>query len=269
MNECSYLRHWVSDLPKVGRFSFSLDEAKTQFPNMTNENIRNALYRLSSSGKIHSIWRGFYAIVLPEYGLDGSIPPVEYIDQLMAYIKADYYIALLSAAVYQGASHQSPQLFQVMSGKQLRSKTIDGSRLKFYYKRSISQSCIEQKTVKSGCVNVSVPALTALDLVSYASQSGGILNIATVLTELADSIDFDILDTDMLKREPRTTIQRLGYLLEKPLNEVELATRLYDKCVEAGLEFNRADLATRQTLNKPGYDGKWKIVINYNVEVDG
>jgi predicted transcriptional regulator of viral defense system len=264
-----HLRHWVDDLPKVGRSSFSLGDAMTQFPDMPAANLRNALHRLSQAGKVRSVWRGFYAVALPEYGLDGSIPPVEYIDQLMAHVKADYYVALLSAASYQGASHQSPQVFQVMSDRQIRSKDVSGSRLEFAYKRDMPKSCIEQKTVKSGYINVSAPALTALDLVDYPSRSGGISNVASVLAELADSIDFGILDVGLLMREPLATAQRLGHLLESTLGEVELAQNLYDKCKEAGLRFSRTGLVAGQLGQGLRFDEKWKVVINYDMEVDG
>jgi len=268
LHNYSYLRYWVDDLPKRGRSSFSLEDAKAQFPDMSDENMRNALYGLSVAGKVRSVWRGFYAIVLPEYGLDGSIPPVEYIDQLMTYVDAEYYVALLSAASYQGASHQSPQVFQVIADKHVRSKNTSGSRLDFAFKKNMPNCCIEQKIVKSGYINVSMPALTALDLVSYASRSGGISHVASVLSELADAIDFSKLNEDLLRDESRVTVQRLGYLLEGVLGEVELAESLYNKSVEAGLHFSRASLASGNTGQGLGYDRKWKIVINYDVEVD-
>jgi len=264
----SYLRHWVDALPKTGRSSFSLEDARTQFPDVSDVNMRNALYGLSMAGKVRSVWRGFYAIVLPEYGFEGNVPPVEYINQLMTYIKADYYVALLSAASYQGASHQSPQVFQVMSNKHMRSKNASGSRLDFIFKKNMPASCIDQKVVNSGHINVSAPALTALDLVRYPLRSGGVSRVAAVLSELIDSIDFDILNADLLRNESRVAVQRLGYLLEGTLGEVELAQSLYEKSAEAGLSFSRANLVNGDTKQKLGYDGKWKIVVNYDVEVD-
>lgn len=263
-----HIRYWIDDLPKVGRLSFSLDEVKTQFPDAPAANMRNTLHRLSVAGKIVSVWRGFYAIVLPEYGLDGRVPPVEYIDQLMAHLKVDYYVALLSAASFQGASHQSPQVFQVMTNKKMRPKNASGSQLEFVFKGNMSLDSREQKTVKSGSINVSSPPLTALDLVGYPSRSGGISNVASVLSELADSINFDTLDANLLTYEPRTTVQRLGHLLEHVLGEAELAESLYDKCIEAKLRFRRTDLAVGQQGQDPGYDSKWKVAINYDIEVD-
>jgi predicted transcriptional regulator of viral defense system len=267
LDDYRYVRHWVDDLPKRGRLSFSLDEVKQQFPDLNGHNVLKALHRLSVAGKAHSVWRGFYAIVLPDYGLSGDVPPVEYIDQLMAYLQTEYYIALLSAASYQGASHQSPQVFQVMCGKQMRPKSVGGSRLEFSYKGKMPRSGIEEKLVRGGAINVSSPALTALDLVGYSSRAGGINNVAAVLTELADSIDFGTLNADLLNNEPKATVQRLGHLLEVVIEEKQLADNLHDLCKQSGLKFNMTELVPGHSFERRSIDRKWKVAVNYDVEV--
>jgi len=268
LNPNAGLSAWIEDLPKIGRFSFSLDEVKEQFPEKNSSNIRNTLYRLSVAGKISSVWRGFYVIVLPEYGLEGRVPPVEYIDQLMSYIGTGYYVALLSAAAFQGASHQAPQSFQVMTAKQLRSKTADGSLLDFYRRQGMQDSFFEQRQVKAGYINISKPAVTALDLAGYVSRAGGISHVASVLSELADVIDFNVLCDEALLSFPCASVQRLGYLLEDVLDEGGLAEDLYLRSTEAGMKFNRANLSKGQKGMQPSFDRKWKIVVNYDVEVD-
>jgi predicted transcriptional regulator of viral defense system len=248
--------------------SFSLEEVRAQFPGMTDANVRNSLHRLASAGKVCTVWRGFYAVVLPEYGLSSNVPPVEYIDQLMAYVKADYYIALLSAASYQGASHQSPQVFQVIANRQFRSKVESGSRVEFAYKRVMSEGGIEQKAARSGLVNVSSPLLTALDLVTYQHKSGGISNVASVLSELAESIDLKPDAESLVKGEPCSSAQRLGHILGSVLDERELADGLLEVCAKAGLRFRRIDLVPGCGEKQIGFDAKWKVCINYDVEVD-
>jgi predicted transcriptional regulator of viral defense system len=249
--------------------SFSLADAKAQFPEMTDASVRNALHRLAAAGKLRSVWRGFYAIVLPEYGLSGDVLPVEYIGQLMAHIQVDYYIALLSAASYQGASHQSPQVFQVIANRQLRSKVASGSRLEFTYKRKVPEGGIEQKAARSGLVNVSTPLLTALDLVTYPRKSGGISNVASVLSELAESICVGPGAECVIKGEPRASVQRLGHILGSVLGEGELADGLLEICAKAGLRFGRVDLVPGHDGRPSGYDGKWSVSVNYDVEVEG
>jgi predicted transcriptional regulator of viral defense system len=248
--------------------SFSLEDVRAQFPGMADTNVHNSLHRLTSAGKVRSVWRGFYAVVLPEYGMSSDVPPVEYIGQLMAYVKANYYIALLSAASYQGASHQSPQVFQVITSRQFRSKVESGSRLEFAYKRVMSEDGIEQKAARSGLVNVSSPLLTALDLVTYQHKSGGISNVASVLSELAESIELRQDAESLIRGEPCSSVQRLGHILGNVLGERELADSLFEVCAKAGLHFGRVDLMPRSGEKQTGVDEKWKVSINYDVEVD-
>ena len=63
MNEYKQIRYWIEDLPKMGKTTFALSEVKELFPQKPPEQIKNALNRLVSSGKIASVWRGFYVIV--------------------------------------------------------------------------------------------------------------------------------------------------------------------------------------------------------------
>jgi len=115
MSEYHYIKDWVEDLPKKGKSTFSKEEVERQFPYLTNRNILNTLNRLVVKKKIQSVWRGFFAVVLPEHGLSGIVPPMDYIDMLMKYLNKQYYIALLNAAELYGAAHQAPQEFFVMS----------------------------------------------------------------------------------------------------------------------------------------------------------
>ena len=94
MNEYTQIRYWVDDLPRLGRSTFSLSEVRERFPQKPPSQIKNALNRLSASGKITSVWKGFYAVALPEYGLNGVIPPIEYIDHLMNYLGKHYIEAM-------------------------------------------------------------------------------------------------------------------------------------------------------------------------------
>jgi hypothetical protein len=141
---------------------------KRQFSSMPVTNIKNALYRLSRAGKIQSVWQGFYTVTLPEYGLSGKAPPVEYIDHLMRYIGSRYYVALLSTAALEGASHQAPQVFQVIAEKQFREKRMPGTRLEMIEKKAICPAYLVTKNVNSGIVTVSSPELTAF----YCDGSG-------------------------------------------------------------------------------------------------
>ena len=64
-----------------------------------------------------------------------------------------------------------------------------------------------------GTVLVSTPEATAVDLVGYQHQAGGLDLAATVLSELAEHIDAEKLSV-AAATAPVAWAQRLGYLLE-------------------------------------------------------
>lgn len=270
MKEYSQVRYWVNDLPKLGSTSFSLDEVKKQFPEKPPEQIKNALGRLVAAGEIISVWKGFYAVVLPEYGMKGFVPPSEYIDFLMKQLDNDYYIALLSAAALQGASHQQPQAFTFVCDRILHPKVKQGVRLEPIFKKSLPGKYVMKKNVRSGTVQISVPELTALDLFLYPHRVGGINRIATVLSELAENLNFDRVDDDFFREIPSGAFQRLGYLLDIEPEKKTLADNLLERCRAVGMRFRKVPLAlpAGDYAANGEIDEKWKIIINCEVESD-
>ena len=270
MDEYKQIRYWVDALPRMGKNTFSLEEVKETFPNKPPSQIKNALNRLAASGKVASVWRGFYAIVLPEYGLKGIIPPTEYIDHLMNHLGKEYYVATLSAAVLHGASNQKPLSFMFICEHILHPKEKNGIRLEPLLKKRIPRRYIERKNVNSGAINVSAPILTAIDLVLYPQKSGGFGNIATVLTELSECIESSSIDSDFFSFVPASAVQRLGYLLDVVLGESNLADDLLDKAFDASVRFRKVPLATYRDLNTADscYNAKWKVIVNEEVEAD-
>ena len=266
------IRDWVLELPKRGRLTFSTDDIYKQFPTRNKNTIKNVLLRLVENGKIQSVWHGFYVVVPVEYELKGIVPPVVYIDQLMTYLQKDYYIGLLNAASFYGAAHQQPQEFTIIiSGKDLRDKLKNGVKINFVSKKEIPHAFVRKNMTKTGYVSVSSPELTALDLLVYQKEIGGLSRAGTVLNELVEEMDFDKITPDFLKLFPVTAIQRFGYLLDEVLEQGDKAKILQEKVKQAGIKF-------RKTLLKPEIQSGelseyeqneiWKIIINENIEID-
>jgi len=270
MDEYKQIRYWIDALPRMGKNTFSLSEVKEMFPQRPSSQIKNALNRLATSGKIASVWRGFYAVVLPEYGIKGIIPPVEYIDHLMAHLKKDYYVATLTAAALQGASHQKPFAFTFICDQLLHPKEKNEIRLEPILKKHIPHKYVERKNVNSGAINVSAPILTAVDLLLYPVRSGGLGNIATVLAELSESIDLSSLENDFFDFVLSSAIQRLGYMLDIVLGESILADELLEKANIASVKFRKIPLATYKDANTTNcpFNTKWKVLANEDVEAD-
>lgn len=271
MKEYSKIRQWVEDLPKLGKSVFSRQELMDVFPDMSGYNISNTLYRLSKKKKILSVWRDFYAVILPEYGISGIPPAIEYIDQLMKFLRRDYYVALLSAAALQGASHHAPLEFFVISDSRiLRDKLKGDIKINFVTKKNIPEQYITQVRVNSGYINVSKLELTAFDLIIYEKNVGGINRIATVLSEFAENLDLSNINLGFLKSMDIAVIQRLGYLLDV-LEFKNIANDLFQKSQDAKLKFRKYPLSLlseKRNFSEYAINEKWKIIVNEEIDVD-
>jgi predicted transcriptional regulator of viral defense system len=271
MIEYSNIREWIEDLPKRGKITFSKEEVELQFPHLTNRNIQNTLNRLVTKKKIQSVWRGFWVVVPVEYGLKGVVDPIEYIAQLMDFLGQKYYIGLLSAAAIHGAAHQQPmELMLVTASNHLREKVKNDIKISFVSKKEIPQKYLQQIIVKSGYISVSTPELTAIDLFLYIKSVGGINRVATVLSELAEVIDFEKISLDFFQYTNTADIQRLGYLLDT-LGFVENADLLFQKVKAANLKFRKYPLCIKsQSIKISDFpiDKKWEIIINEEIDTD-
>jgi predicted transcriptional regulator of viral defense system len=271
MDEYCKIGKWIEDLPKRGKSVFSKQEVEKQFPVLSHYSIRNSLNRLTKKRKIQSVWRDFYAVILPEYGIKGVVPPMEYIDQLLKFLGKDYYISLLSAAALQGASHQVPmEFFVITNSRILRDQQKNDMKINFVTKKNIPAQYITQIMVNSGYVNISCPELTAFDLIIYEKNVGGINRVATVLSELSETLIFENISIEFLKSINLATIQRLGYLFDL-LRFEELANVLFQKSEEANIKFRKHPLSVlSEKKNYADYqvNNKWKIIINEEIDID-
>lgn len=262
------IKNWVEDLPKRGTITFSIEEVYKLFPSISKRGIASALLRLVTKGKILSVWKGFYVVIPIEYAHKGVVPPIVYINQLMEYLQRQYYIGLLDAAAFYAAAHQRPQIFTVITGlPSVRASEKKGIKMKFFIKKNIPTSCLIQKKTKSGYVLVSSPELTALDLIFYEKEIGGINRAATVLNELAEELNFRDFSISAFDNTPISVVQRLGYLLEE-LGYTELADNLFHKAKEAGISFRKTPLKAGKESEDCEYNAKWKIIINEEIEID-
>jgi len=265
------IKDWVEDLPKMGKIFFSQEEIITQFPDMSLQTIRRSLYRCIEKKKVQSVWHGFFAVALVEYGMKGIAPPIEYIDQLMKYLGKEYYVALLSAAELYGAAHQAPQeFFVICNTTNLRDKLKKDVKINFMSKKIIPHKHLTQMTTNSGYINVSSPILTAYDLLCYTKSVGEINRVGTVINDLVEKIRLTNVNKEfMLSFTPAIT-QRLGYLFEE-LGFEELANKLYRKAEIAGLKFRKVPLviaAKTKDLSKYPVNKRWKVVINEQIDID-
>lgn len=108
------LEDWVDALQAHGRYTFLRAEAVDE-SGLSAKAVKKALQRLAGRGRVTKVKDYFYVIVPLEYRAAGGPPPSWFIHDLMGAMHLPYYLGLLSAASLQGASHQRPQEFQVVT----------------------------------------------------------------------------------------------------------------------------------------------------------
>ena len=233
----------------------------------------DAAERLQKRKLLLSPRRGFYVAVPPQYASWGAPPPPWYIDALMRHEGEPYYVALLKAAELHGATHQAVMEFQVIAAKRIPKIRAGRNLIAFYYRKDLETvgEGLESRKTDTGTMQVSSPALTALDLLRYPQASAGIDNVATVLSDMGRKIDPKQLAVLSDKFE-RSVVQRLGYLLDR-LGYDSLADRMRVGLSKRGsppcTELERKEVLNPDFMPEPIHrDQRWRVIVRRMPEVD-
>ncbi len=258
---------WVNHLLAKGKFAFALHQFRADFPEQSDIAHKFALKRLVDKEQIISIHKGYYLIIPPQYRSKGILPPALFLNAFMQELDRPYYLALLSAASLHGAGHQQPQEFFVVTGfPVMRPMKKKGLKLNYISKKEIPAALLDTRKTEAGYLKISNPALTATDLIQYAKRVGGINRVATVLAELAESIQTSSFDNHLLKHVPVTALQRLGYLLDKVLDNQPLTNALYMALQNHNAPLFRTPLKASAPDKGFVTDEKWKVILNIEIE---
>jgi len=256
-----FISDYINALLAKGVFCFSGAEASDALGSGVIA-TRAALRRLRHKGEVAMPYRGFYVIVPPEYRKMGCLPANQFIPLLMDHLKEPYYAGMLTAAEHYGAAHQRPQAFQVLL-QHARPDIICGDvRIDFIIRKNAALMPVQDFKTPRGYVKVSTPEVTAFDLTGYPHHAGGLDNTATVLSELAESLDGGKL-AEIAALSPIAWSQRLGYLLDL-IGEAGLADGLAEYVVK------RKPVSTPLSPSQP-YSGvqmvaRWRLMPNEKVE---
>lgn len=263
----NYLDDFVSDTQSKGKLHFSLAELRKVFHPVSGPALKQAMNRLVRKGKILPAHRGFYIIVPPDRMSQGVLPPELFIDSLMSYLSRFYYVGLLSAAVYHGSSHQQPQeFFVVITKSPMRSTILKGVKINYVVRSRIPKHGLEKRKTESGLMNISSPELTIFDLVMFQDRIGGLNRVATIISELADSLNPDKMMEVIRDRIPISVIQRSGYILDRVLNRKDLS----DVLLKVIKDKNAFRVPLKSNGSRSGYpvDETWQIVRNIEIEAE-
>ena len=261
---------YLKDLRKSGQISFTVEQAVSDLQT-SKHNVLVSIRRVKKQGEIINPARGFYVIIPPEHQLQGCLPAEELVPILMKHLGINYYVGLLSAAMYHGATHQKPNSFQIISDKQIRKNLKFGQiSIDAIYKKSLANLPLKEIAVDSGYLKISSPELTAMDLLLYSGRSGGLNHIATVLSELVQAIDLKKLIELANISNQKFWLQKLGYILEKidaenPEHKQDIINGLQEY-----LSSGKKLVALAPEIPIKGYPRckRWMIIENTTIESD-
>lgn len=261
------LINWIEFLQARGIYSFSIQLAKDELSAYSETALKRALSRLSQKGKIISIYKGYYLILPPQYAIKGILPPVLFLDAFFKFLERPYYVSLLNAAAFHGAAHQQPQEYFVMTDfPAMRPTQKSGLKINYISIKNFDESLVEKRKTEAGFMNISKPVLTATDIIQFEKRIGGLNRAATVISELAEAIKPEDVNTNLLNHVSITILQRLGYILEFICDEAILADALFHVLNNQNL----LRIPLKASTKKVGFSSKnrWNIIVNSNIEID-
>ncbi len=265
------LRNYIAKLRSFGQLSFTFSQAINDL-GITSDSLKSAIYRLKKKGILISPAKGFYIIIPPEDRPYGCIPAEELLPLLADHLGFNYYVGLLSAGTFYGAAHQRPAVFQIFVDRKFKKKLNFG---KIYidpiYRKSLEGIPTRSFNVKTGYLRVSTPEVTAMDLLENPIKSGGLNNVATVLSELIESINTTNLLLLARQSGENAWLQRFGYILEK-LDPDDLSAK--QRILSALSSYLKLESLTyiplAPVMPAEGFplSEKWKIIENTTFESD-
>ncbi len=265
----NYLEAWTEQILARGKYSFSLSDLRQDLKDYSQIALKFALKRLVDKGKILSIIKGYYLIIPPRYQQQGVLPVHLFLDDLMNHLQRPYYIALINAAAFHGASHQKPQeSFVVTDFPVMRPTQKNGLKINYLSIMDFPERFIDKVKTEAGYLKISSPVLTAADLVQFEKRIGGLSRVSTILNELIEMISTEDFSSEFLYRTQPVVLQRLGYLLEYICQSGELSDALFENMKNLGISFYRIPLkSSKQSKGFPA-NNRWKVIVNAQIEID-
>lgn len=259
------IQTFIDDLLAKGKLFFNKGQALAVL-GLSENAFHLQIQRLYEKQRVVLVGHGFYAILPAEHRHYGCIPAHWLIDPYFHHLQKDYYVGLLSAAAFYGATQQQPMVFQVMVDHMRRPLKLPNDVISFHLQRHMHNAQTQEEQIPTGSVRFSTRSQTIVDLVRFYKQAGYLNNVALIIRDL---IEKDILPENLETVLPfveTTVMQRLGYILD------ELSSARLSSCVRKVLKNERKIVRTLlkpEVPKKTGiYNEKWQIVINDPLEIN-
>jgi hypothetical protein len=248
---------FVETTLETGRIAFDFSEL-IEKTGLSRIAAKNQLQRLRGRVVRVSRHQGFFLIVESQHRPMGA-PPVEWWrDAYFRWLRHPYYLALQSAAEIYNSAPQAILVKQVMTDSPRRDLSIGRIHIRFFVKRHVERTPVQQPGRTYAPLKVSTPEATALDMVRYASRIGGMERVTETLTPLLPLFRAVKLKKALEAEGETTAAQRLGYLIENADHNklAELVHQwLPSRTVRVPIE------STKQTLTETARSKRWKILV--------
>lgn len=247
-----------------GKYFFSRNEALHEL-NLTPLQFRFQAMRLGKKKFIKNLGAHFFMIITPEYYNFSSLPPHWIVGPFMHYLNQDYYIGLLSAASFYGATNQQPMVFQVITDKRTRGILLERGGIEFYFSKTCTTAAKGSINTPTGEAAISTKEQTLIDLVRYYRVCGYFSNIASIIKELGEECLPHELAVAIHMESKNSVLQRLGFLFD-----ITGFSMLAD-VVEKELRTRKIEYMLLQpnSSKKNGEEIKrWKIILNVIIELE-
>jgi predicted transcriptional regulator of viral defense system len=258
---------YIEQLQSSGKYWFTY-KSLSAATSKTEKAIERSLSRLREQKRVANPRKSFYVIVSPEYRAFGCPPVTWFIDDMMKFAGEAYYVGLLSAAELYGAAHHKPQEFQVITEYTHRPLECGRTRIRFFAKRYLEKTLVQAHKTRTGYMQVSSPEATALDLVRYSFELGGLSSVGAIIAELSEKMKI----RNLLKASAGyelSVVQRLGFILEK-LNQEQLAEPLSKWLVEKRprviLLSNNQQITKQNKVRK--INNRWALRVNEELDLE-
>lgn len=262
----NWLQDYIEKKRSDGQFVFRPQQVIEDL-GVSETALKRAADRLKQKEKLLSLNSGLLVPIPPEHREQGSPPIHWFIDTYMEVRRVDYYVGLLTAASYHGATHQAAQVFQIVASKQMKPMSIGKRRIQFVRKKSITEFPVQQMKTETGYFNISTPEVTVFDLLKFHKQAGGYHHVVTVIHELAPKLNPEELIKVLNLDHELSLIQRLGHIL------LALGFQKKSKALREQLKdtlLPMIPLVPVRVPQKTGHkvDNIWNVIINEDLESD-
>lgn len=255
---------YVQELLRRGRYTFTRTEAEAAMQ-WSGPGLNRSLRTLTRAGWLVPLNDEFFTIVDPQHQGYGSLPEEWTVDDFCRHLRVEYYVCGVSAALLHGASHQKPQLFQVMANRPLRAVVKLPVRWVFFCRKNIAPAMYVERKSPAGMFRLSTPEVTAYDLVYYPRMCPSLDRAATILAELGEKTEAERLAGLVREGGKRAPLQRLGWLLDRA-GWAEKTDRLAETLAQDRLPW--CALAPNAVSRTGPRNPRWHVVENITVEPD-